>query len=105
MAARIGRAAEADLVPRPRVAVERGEDVAVDDLPGEGLVHRVPRLAAQARLRKAIDELLLLLQRLAREAGTVEACCDRAPQLVVVGQDEVAIAVARPLRQLLVDEV
>src|SRR3954454_12155804 len=97
VAARIGGAAEANLVPGPGVAVERREDVAVHDLPRERLVHRVPPLAAQARLREAVDELLLLLERLAGEARTVEALRDGAPQLVVVGQDEVAVAVARPL--------
>jgi hypothetical protein len=87
------------------VAVEGGKDVAVDDLPGEGDVQLRPRLAVQLGLREVLDELLLPLERQLGERGARKPARDRPPELVVVGQHEVAVTIARPLGELLVDEV
>ena len=74
VAARVRRAAEADLVPRPRVRVERAQDRARHDLPGARRRQLVPHLAVQLSIRERVDDPLLDLERRIHEVdGSVLA--------------------------------
>src|SRR5919204_6940981 len=99
VAARVGRTAEADLVPRPRMAVEGLACVAEERLPRAAHVEPVPRVAVQLPVRKAVAELDLLQQGQVRERPLalparldVEPPRDEPPRLAVVRHVEVLIA-------------
>src|SRR5205823_4883349 len=63
VAARVCRAAETDLVPRPRVRVEGREHGAHDDAPGALHVQPFPRRAAELAVGEVLDDVLLQVER------------------------------------------
>src|SRR3954451_7220745 len=110
VAARIRRSSEADLVPRPRVRVERLQAVAHHGRPGARYVELVPGAAVEIGLREVVadrDPQLLVRKVEGRRAAPprllVEPARDQAPSLAVAGHVEVAPAVALPRVELLVD--
>src|SRR5581483_11718579 len=81
IAARIGGAPEADLVPRPGVGVEGLHDVAHHDRPGARLVHRLPDAAAQLRPREAVDDPgLRLHRRVGNESNDMSRAASSRPR-------------------------
>src|SRR5262245_60471098 len=112
VSARVGGAAEADLVPGPRVSVEGLERIAHDDAPGAGDVEPVPRAAVEPRLRERVADLELVLETEVGERGRappprllVEALRHELPGLAVGRHVEVLVAVERSLVELLVDVI
>ena len=112
VAARVGGAAEADLVPRPRVRVERrrGRRASRPSTRSRRAAGPTRRPRARRRRRRAT---ICALHRLvgerealgaARRRGLVEALGDEPPGLAVVGHVDVLEAVEPPVVQLGVDE-
>src|SRR5438270_10314482 len=110
IAARVGRAAEADLVPRPRVRVERLAGVPYDERPRAADVEPAPDAAVESRLGEAVADVDTRLdpglgegRRAERARLVVEAPDDAPPDLAIVGQVEEPVAVELAIVQLLVD--
>src|SRR5205085_6428552 len=92
IAAGIRRTAETDLVPGPRVRVERAQDRAHQHAPCPFGIEVVPPLAPQLTPVEGVDDLVLDLVGGAREIGTtvlprhrVEALRRPSPGLAIVG--------------------
>src|SRR5581483_4185728 len=110
VAARIGRPAEPDLVPGPRVRVEGLDDVAHHDRPGAADAERVPGAAVELGFREvAADRLPQLRVGVGERVGAatlgllVEPARDAAPELAVRRQVVVLIAVEPARVELVVD--
>src|SRR5580704_14340019 len=93
VAAWIRRAAEADLVPRPGMGVERAQHRAGHDLPDVRRFQGVPHLAVQGSLGERVDDSLAdVLGRVDEVRGAVLARSGVEPDghpppgLAVVGQ-------------------
>src|SRR6185312_735593 len=89
VAARVGGAAEADLVPRPGVRIEHGQGIAGDDAPGAGDVELVPDAALELGRRERVDDppagvgVDLGEHPGAAAGGLVQAARDELPGLAV----------------------
>src|SRR4051794_14709852 len=111
VAARIRWAAEADLVPRPRMRVEARARLAADERERARHVERRPDASVELPVGEAVHELVLLsIPEQCERRGAellrllVEPARDALPRFAVVGHVEIAVAVELSLVELLVDE-
>src|SRR5581483_3149795 len=111
IAARIGRAAEADLVPRPGVGVEGRERLAHDHRPGPRAWELVPDLPMELAVGERLDHVVLDLVGGADEirgpvlaGGRVQSDGNTPEGHAVVRHVRVAVALAFAGEELGVDE-
>src|SRR4051812_4060248 len=107
----IGGTAEADLVPRPGMRVERLADVAHDGRERSRDIEARPHAAGELRLRKTVaHRVAMVLTELVegleaeRTRLVVQSPRDAPPRLLIRRHVEELVAVAAVLVELLVDE-